>query len=67
MGPIREFETKVIPKLLNNAESWLGINESHIKTLQDFQDNFIRKVFQVSAKGTPKGMLRLDSQILPMK
>ena len=67
MGPISEFETKVIPKLLNNAESWLGINESHIKTLQDFQDNFLRKVFQVAAKGTPKGMLRLDSQILPMR
>ena len=67
MGPISEFETKVIPKLLNNTESWLGINESHIKTLQDFQDNFIRKVVQVSAKGTPKGMIRLDSQILPMK
>ena len=44
MGPISEFETKVIPKLLNNAESWL-----------------------VSARGTPKGMLCLDSQILSMK
>ena len=66
-GPISEFETKVIPQLLNNAESWLGIKESNLKILQDFQDNLIRKVFQVSAKGTPKGMIRLDSQILPMK
>ena len=67
MGPISEYETKVIPKLLNNAESWLGLNDSHIKTLQEFQDNFLRKVFQVAARGTPKGMLRLDSQILSMK
>ena len=67
MGPISEYETKVIPKLLNNAESWLGINDSHLTTLQEFQDNFLRKVFQVAAKGTPKGMLCLDSQILPMK
>ena len=56
MGPISEYETKVIPKLLNNAESWLGINDSHLTTLQEeFQDNFLRKVFQVAAKGTPKG------------
>ena len=47
MGPISEYETKIIPKLLNNAESWLGINDSHLKTLQEFQDNFIMKVFQV--------------------
>ena len=67
MGPISEYETKVIPKLLNNAESWLGLNDSHIKTLQEFQDNFLRKVFQVAARGTPKGMLCLKSQILQMK
>ena len=34
MGPISEYETKVIPKFLNNAESWLGINDSHLTTLQ---------------------------------
>ena len=67
MGPISEYETKIIPKLLNNAEFWLGLNDSHIKTLQNFQDTFIMKVFQVSARGTPKGMLRLDSQMLSMK
>ena len=43
MGPISEYETKVIPKLLNNAESCLGLNDSHLKTLQEFQDNFLRK------------------------
>ena len=28
MGPISEYETKVIPKLLNNAESWLGLDDN---------------------------------------
>ena len=54
-GAISEFKTKVIPQLLNNAESWLGIKESDIKILQNLQDNYVRQVFQVSAKGTPRG------------
>ena len=29
IGPINEYTTKIIPKLLNNAESWLGLNDSH--------------------------------------
>ena len=56
--PISEYETRIIPQLLNNAESWLGLNDSHIEKLQNFQ------VFQVSAAGTPKGMLILDGQML---
>ena len=67
IGPINEYKTKIATKLLNNADTWLGLNESHIKTLQNFQDHFITKVFQVSARGTPKGMLWLDSQTLKMK
>ena len=66
-GAISEFETKVIPQLLNNAESWLGIKNSDLKILQDLQDDYVRRVFQVSARGTPLGMLMLDSQILSMK
>ena len=66
-GAVSEYNTKVLPQLLNNCESWLGIADSDIQKLQDFQDNYILKFFQVSAKGTPKGMLMLDSQILSMK
>ena len=50
IGPINDYETKIIPKFLNNA--WLILNDSHLKRLQNFQDNFIRKVFQVSDRGT---------------
>ena len=43
-----------MPKLLNNSESWLGLNNIHIEKLNDFQNNFLRKVFQVSPSGTPR-------------
>ena len=40
-GAVSEYNTKVLPQLLNNCESWLGISDSDIKILQDFQDNYI--------------------------
>ena len=52
---------------MNNADSWLDLYDSHLKTLKTFQDDFIRKVIQVSARGTPKRMLWLDTQMLTMK
>ena len=33
IGPINESKIKIVTKLLNNSDSWLGLNESHIKTL----------------------------------
>ena len=56
MGPISEYETKVIQKLLNDAESWIGLNDSHIKTLQEFQDNFLhlKESFPSSSKRNTK-------------
>ena len=38
------FEAQIIPCLLHNAESWIGITKKQIKELQDFQDTFIRLV-----------------------
>ena len=67
MGPTREFETKIVQKLLNNSESWLGLNNIYKDKLQEFQNKFIRKVFQLSPSGTPKGMLELDGQMLSIK
>ena len=57
IGLISEFETKIVLKLLNNCELWLGLNNNHLEKLQEFQNKFHRKVFQVSQSGTPKGML----------
>ena len=30
-GAVSEYNTKVLPQLLNNCESWLGISDSEIK------------------------------------
>ena len=64
--PFKLFEAEVIPALLFNAESWIGFNEKHSKLLQDFQDRFVRRVFQVHVS-TPKAILSYDSELLPMK
>ena len=32
------FEAQIIPCLLHNAESWIGITNKQIKQLQEFQD-----------------------------
>ena len=45
--PFKLFEARIIPALLNNCESWIDIKESHIKDLQDFQDEFIRRVLHL--------------------
>ena len=42
VGPIGEFESKIASKILNNAHSWIGLNNSHIKMLQNFQDEFTK-------------------------
>ena len=46
IATINEYETKIETKHLNNAESWLGPNDSHNKKLQNCKDDFIMKVFQ---------------------
>ena len=40
---IKLFEAQVIPALLFNCESWIGITETQINDLQGFQDKFVRK------------------------
>ena len=53
-------------QLLNNSELWLGLIKTHINKIQEFQYIFLRRVFQVSPSGTPKGMLELDGQMISM-
>ena len=63
---IKEFEARVIPLLLNNCETWIGIDDKHIKELQDFQDKFIRLAFRL-ADTTTKALLNWDIGMKPMK
>ena len=54
------FEAQVITAPLHNCESWIGLNETHISGLQDFQDKFIRKLLKLPPS-TPKAILYWDS------
>ena len=47
------FEAQVIPALLHNCESWIGLNETQIFDLQDSQDKFMRKLLRLPPS-TPK-------------
>ena len=60
------YEATIIPALLHNCESWIGINNKHLKSLQDFQDKFIRKLLRL-AKSTPKAIINWDIGLQPMK
>ena len=60
------FDSIIIPSLLHNCESWIGITDKHISTLQDFQNDFIRRVLRVP-DSTPKALLQWDVGLMPMK
>ena len=57
----------IIPGLTFNCESWLGITEEHIKTLQNFQDNFLRNLLSMPVNGKPNGIIQLDGGMTLMK
>ena len=46
ISAINYFESQIVTALLHNCESWIGITPEHIKTLQDFQNEFLlRELF----------------------
>ena len=60
------YEAQILPPLLYNCESWISIDDSHIKLLQDFQERFIRRILRL-ANSVPKVMLEFDTGMPPMK
>ena len=50
------FEIVLIPSLLSNSSCWQGLLESHLKELDELQDYFLQRLFQVP-KSTPKPAL----------
>ena len=61
------FEAQVLPALLHNCESWIGLNETHISDLQNFKDKFMRKILRLPTS-TPKAILiHWDSVLKMMK
>ena len=53
---IKIFEALVVPALLFNCESWIGITEAQLNNLQGFQDKFVRKLMHLPIS-TPNAML----------
>ena len=66
LSGIKLFESMIIPALLHNCESWIGITDQHIKELQSFQEKFIRRLFRLPLS-TPKAILAYDTGMQPMK
>ena len=52
--------------LLFNCESWIGITDSQIAELQNFQDKFLRKLLHLPIS-TPKALLHWDGGMEMMK
>ena len=66
IAAVRLFEAQIIPSLLHNCESWIGLNQTHISDLQDFQDKFIRKLLWLPIT-TPKAIVHWDTGMKLMK
>ena len=47
MAAIKLYEATVVPALLFNSESWIGITEAQTNELQGFQDKFLRKLMHL--------------------
>ena len=63
---IKLFEAQVIPALLFNCESWIGITDCQVDELQSFQNKFIRKLLHLPIS-TPKAILHWDAGMEMMK
>ena len=44
MAAIVKFEHEIVSKLSTNSESWLGLNQTLLDKLQEYQDKFLRRV-----------------------
>ena len=53
MAAIKLFEAQVVPALLFNSESWIGITVTQINDLQGFRDKLMRKFMHLPIL-TPK-------------
>ena len=60
------YEAQIIPALLHNCESWISLDDSHIKLLQEFQEKFVRRLLWLPTS-VPKVLLEYDTGLEPMK
>ena len=60
------WESCVIPSLLYNCLTWIGVGREEVKTLNGLQDYFLRMLWG-AGPGTPKPALRADTATRGMK
>ena len=56
LATIKLFEAQIVPALLFNSESWIGITEAQINNLKGFQDKFLKKLMHLPIS-TPNALL----------
>ena len=62
----KEFEARVIPLLLNNCETWIGITDKQVEELQKFQEKFLISAFRL-ADTTTRALINWDTGMKPMR
>ena len=65
-GAFKLYEAQIMPTLLYNCESWISIDDCHVKLLQDFQERFIRRILRL-LNSVPKVMLEYDTGVPSIK
>ena len=70
LGGIREsidiWELAIIPMLLNNCDTWIGISEDSVTKLENLQNLFLRIILQVPIS-CPKPALCWETATIKMK
>ena len=65
-GSIEIWELAIIPMLLNNCDTWIGISEDSVTKLENFQNLFLRIILQVPIS-CPKPELCWETATIKMK
>jgi hypothetical protein len=66
LGAITLFDACIVTSLLNNASTWIGINDHHYKLLDSFLYDFLRALLQLPGS-TPLACLRGATAVMGMK
>ena len=66
MGAWDLWNLAVIPSLLNNCSTWVGITSKMVDKLEATQERYIRLLLEVPVS-TPKASLRAETGLLSMK
>ena len=66
MGVLDLWNLAIIPSLMNNCSTWIGITNTLEQKLESIQEQFIRLMMEVPVS-TPKVALRAETGLLSMK